>query len=232
MFKKFGQAIRNVYRGQKGITGLETAIILIAFVTVAAVLAYTVLSAGIFSSERGKEAVYSGLNSAGSTMGVKGAVIGESLASVASEAGPKMTFNLALAITGTSVDLTKCVFNYWDSVGNKVNNIELWTSTAATPATNITVATDAVFVSSTTLSGVGDVLVIVHPAWAMGALVAPVASDPDPAIAAGHLAGAFWGNQGLAAYATFTLQIIPPTGATITIQKTLPGSIANVVNLN
>ena len=44
-------------KGQKGITGLETAIILIAFVTVAAVLAYTVLSAGIFSSERGKEAV-------------------------------------------------------------------------------------------------------------------------------------------------------------------------------
>ena len=212
MFKKFGQAIRNVYRGQKGITGLETAIILIAFVTVAAVLAYTVLSAGIFSSERGKEAVYSGLNSAGSTMGVKGSVIGENLANVTIAQGPKLTFNLALAITGTSVDLTKCVFNYWDSVGNKVNNIELSTSAPATPAPNITAATDAVYVNSTTLAGVGDVLVIVHPAWAVpttGLFATP-----------------------LAAYATFTLQIIPPTGATITIQKTLPGSIGGVVSLN
>ncbi len=71
MLKSFNKIIR----GQKGITGLETAIILIAFVTVAAVLAYTVLSAGIFSSERGKEAVYSGLDSAQSTMAVKGSVL-------------------------------------------------------------------------------------------------------------------------------------------------------------
>ncbi len=49
----------------RGITGLETAIILIAFVVVASVFAYTVLSAGIFSSEKGKEAVHSGLKQTG-----------------------------------------------------------------------------------------------------------------------------------------------------------------------
>ena len=47
--------------GEHGITGLETAIILIAFVVVAAVFAFVVLSTGLFSSERGKEAVYAGL---------------------------------------------------------------------------------------------------------------------------------------------------------------------------
>ena len=36
---------------ERGITGLETAIILIAFVVVASVFAFTVLSTGIFSSE-------------------------------------------------------------------------------------------------------------------------------------------------------------------------------------
>lgn len=42
-------------RNQRGITGLETAIVLIAFVAVASVFAYTVLAAGIFSpaEERG-----------------------------------------------------------------------------------------------------------------------------------------------------------------------------------
>ena len=45
---------------QKGITGLETAIIIIAFVVVASVFAFTVLSTGIFASERSKETVSCG----------------------------------------------------------------------------------------------------------------------------------------------------------------------------
>ena len=53
-----GKALR---RDQKGITGLETAIILIAFVVVASVFAFTVLSTGLFSAERGKETVHAGL---------------------------------------------------------------------------------------------------------------------------------------------------------------------------
>ncbi|MBI4220739.1 MAG: hypothetical protein HY682_11380, partial [Chloroflexi bacterium] len=55
-------------RGQKGITGLETAIILIAFVVVASVFAFTVLSTGIFSSEKSKETVYAGLQEARSSL--------------------------------------------------------------------------------------------------------------------------------------------------------------------
>ena len=51
MFKRIltqKRYLSNIYKEQKGITGLETAIILIAFVVVAAVFAYTVLSAGLF----------------------------------------------------------------------------------------------------------------------------------------------------------------------------------------
>ncbi|MBT5320698.1 MAG: flagellin, partial [Chloroflexi bacterium] len=52
---------RGMDNGQRGITGLETAIILIAFVVVASVFAFTVLSTGIFASERSKETVFAGL---------------------------------------------------------------------------------------------------------------------------------------------------------------------------
>jgi flagellin FlaB len=45
---KFVRRVREEY----GITGLETAIVLIAFVVVAAVFAFVVLSTGLFSSER------------------------------------------------------------------------------------------------------------------------------------------------------------------------------------
>ena len=189
MFKKFGQAIRNVYRGQKGITGLETAIILIAFVTVAAVLAYTVLSAGIFSSERGKEAVYSGLNSAASTMGVKGSVLGNNWETTT----PTLEFTLAAAIQGASIDLNMLTFNYYDA--NLVHSGNTAVGTIGyTKAGAVT----------TTLSGTDQVLVSVH-------LAAITILNP---------------------YATFTLEIIPPTGATITIQKTLPGVRTGLINLN
>jgi flagellin-like protein len=70
---------KNIYKSQKGITGLETAIILIAFVVVAAVFAYTVLSAGLFSTQKSQEAVYNGLAETQATMVVKGAVLAEAL---------------------------------------------------------------------------------------------------------------------------------------------------------
>jgi flagellin-like protein len=70
---------KNIYKEQKGITGLETAIILIAFVVVAAVFAYTVLSAGLFSTQKSQEAVYSGLQETQNTLVVKGGVLSEAL---------------------------------------------------------------------------------------------------------------------------------------------------------
>jgi flagellin-like protein len=76
MMKKLG-------RDQQGITGLETAIILIAFVVVASVFAYTVLSAGIFSSEKGKEAVHAGLEQARGSMELVGSVKATSIAATA-----------------------------------------------------------------------------------------------------------------------------------------------------
>jgi archaeal flagellin FlaB len=61
---------------QKGITGLETAIILIAFVVVAAVFAQSVLSAGLFSADKSREAVLSGLEEVQCTLEIRGNIIG------------------------------------------------------------------------------------------------------------------------------------------------------------
>jgi flagellin FlaB len=72
MWKKF---VKRLQGKQEGITGLETAIILIAFVIVASVFAYVVLSAGLFSSQKTKEAINGGLQSTMSTLEIKGNVI-------------------------------------------------------------------------------------------------------------------------------------------------------------
>ena len=47
----------NLHEDERGLSALETAIVLIAFVVVAAVFAFTMLSAGMFATERSKEAV-------------------------------------------------------------------------------------------------------------------------------------------------------------------------------
>jgi len=63
-----------VRRDQRGITGLETAIILIAFVVVASVFAFAVLSTGLLSSEKAKEAAIGGLEATSSTLSLRGSV--------------------------------------------------------------------------------------------------------------------------------------------------------------
>jgi archaeal flagellin FlaB len=130
LVKKFMKAIQNLSRGQKGITGLETAIILIAFVTVASVLGYSVLSAGIFSAEKGKAAVYQGLSQAQASMQLKGSVY------ATTDANPLVTtatFTLASVLNDETVDLTAApdntlVINYTDSNGLTAKDL-VWTAT-------------------------------------------------------------------------------------------------------
>ena len=73
--KKVLRLFSRTARDEQGITGLETAIILIAFVVVATVFAFVVLTTGIFSSERGKETVFAGLEKARGTVEVRGGVV-------------------------------------------------------------------------------------------------------------------------------------------------------------
>ena len=61
-------SVRSIALDRQGITGLETAIILIAFVVVASVFSYTILSAGIFTADQSKEATYAGLKHAQNSM--------------------------------------------------------------------------------------------------------------------------------------------------------------------
>ena len=73
--KKILGLFSRTARDEQGITGLETAIILIAFVVVATIFAFIVLTTGVFSAERGKETVFAGLEKARGSMEVRGGVV-------------------------------------------------------------------------------------------------------------------------------------------------------------
>ncbi len=97
----------GLLRGARGITGLETAIILIAFVVVASVFAFTVLSTGVFSAERSKDTIYAGLEEARSSLEPRGALIAYSGGDSGGTATVfKVSFIVAPAVAGESIDLT------------------------------------------------------------------------------------------------------------------------------
>ena len=70
--RSFARAIRSSLRSQRGVSGLETAIILVAFVVVSSVFSYSVLTAGIFAAGEGKQAISAGLDQATSSMELVG----------------------------------------------------------------------------------------------------------------------------------------------------------------
>ena len=92
--------VRRFHTDEQGITGLETAIILIAFVVVASVFAFVVLATGQFAADRSKETVFAGLEKTRGSMELSGAVIATSNGTEVTD----IAFDVTLAAGGSSVN--------------------------------------------------------------------------------------------------------------------------------
>jgi flagellin FlaB len=94
-------------------TGLEAAIVLIAFIVVAAVFSYVILGAGFFTTQKSQEVIHTGVDTASSTLGLAGNVYG-----ISNSGGAKIdmiNFSVTLAAGGTSIDFEKVVIMYSNS---------------------------------------------------------------------------------------------------------------------
>lgn len=201
MWKKFLKTLR---REERGITGLETAIILIAFVVIASVFAYTVLSAGIFSSQKGQEAVYSGLEGARATMKINGSVVAKSTAGSLTE----VIFTVANPLDGAAVDLAAPIDLDADGI-------------ADTDSVNVTVIsyhslTDTQYDLdfSATIVGWGDGDNLLEPGEKFEIVVDMT------------------GVETIGTYHTFALELSPVIGAVLTIERTTPAYLDDVMILN
>jgi len=196
--------VKTMRRDERGITGLETAIILIAFVVVASVFAYTVLSAGIFSSQKGQEAVYSGLQQARSTLEMKGQLIAQGNTTAVGN----VTFCVASALEGESIDLTPPTDN-----GN---------GTAAVGSTNVVV------ISYSSAGIRTDDL-----AWT----VVPMGQDNgDNVLDRGEMfeitVNLLGAGEVVDTYHTFNIEVKPPVGSILVIERTTPAALSSVMILN
>jgi len=180
-----------------GITGLETAIVLIAFVVVAAVFAFVVLSTGLFSSERSKETVYAGLSKTRGTMELTGGVLATSNQTQLTD----LTFDVTLAAGGDSVNLDP------DSASNKTN---IRYSDGAVKISSMEYSTDVITGNTDNLLEPGEMFEIGIDLTVLVNETADIAENE-----------------------TFTLEIQPPSGSFMILQRTTPASVGStIINLN
>lgn len=180
-------------RGERGITGLETAIVMIAFVVVAAVFAFVVLSTGLFAAERGKDTIFAALAKTRGAMALTGGVIATSDQTKITT----ITLDVTLAAGGDSVNLdpnstsNKTVISYQDSA---ISNANITYTTAVVTGNNNYVLEQ------------GELLEL--------NITLPSGSN-------------------VTANKTFTLEVKPPSGSFMIIQRTAPASLAaTIINLN
>ncbi len=117
--------MNRILKDESGITALETAIILIAFVVVAAVFAFTILQAGTFSTERGREAIYGGIEQVSASMEVVGSI--KAYTSDDDDKVDTLKFELQLVSGGTGVDMGSVIYSYNDGE-HYVNSLSACTS--------------------------------------------------------------------------------------------------------
>jgi flagellin FlaB len=184
----------------RGITGLETAIVLIAFVVVSSVFAFAALSTGLFSADKSKETIKAGLDETSGTLELRGSVVSKA-GSATGSAGiiDKLIFQVANAAGGQSVNLTqgKTIIKYTDD-----NQTFLFDTTSEFLVTG---------------DGNADSDKLVEPGEIYRIALNALESSLSPDLSTGD---------------TFIVELIPPEGAVVHIERTTPVFIESFNDLN
>jgi len=209
MISNFCRSLRNrthaLWLEQKGITGLETAIVLIAFVVVAAVFAFTVLTTGLFTSEKAKETALAGVAAASATMQVKGSVTADSNAGVVTLIRIKVA---TAGVDAVQFNPANILVTYMDSDTSTLlgHGIDM-ESTVEPPicaANSWCIRWSPGIVATNTILNPGQ--------------IAEIIISPDTAAPAAN--------------EQFMVEIIPQQGSTLVLSRRFPLSLSAIMNLN
>ncbi len=191
---------------RKGITGIEAAIVMIAFVVVAAALAFVVLNMGMFTTQRAREVINKGLGEASSALEVDGSVTG--ITDSSGSGVELVSIPIKLAPGRESVDL-----------GQGKTTISVFTSDLAIEDWHKGVDPSTV-TDKTNLTGI-DANITVPGAYV---LMLNEKTD-DNVLEFGEKALVIIklpSNSHLGPYETIRVEIRPPEGAPLTVERTMP----------
>ena len=103
----------SLRKDERAFTGLEAAIVLTAFVVVAAVFSYVVLNAGFFTTQTAKSTVHTGVTQATSSVELAGDVIG--YGNTTESKLDNVTFYLRLTAGKNPVNINKTIVTFTTS---------------------------------------------------------------------------------------------------------------------
>ena len=104
----------KLFKNEDAFTGLEAAIVLIAFVVVAAVFSYVVLGAGFFTTGEAQRVVHTGSQQASSSLEIIGNVYGHATVSSSSSSMvlTSIEFTVGNTAGGTAIDISQMLVTY------------------------------------------------------------------------------------------------------------------------
>jgi len=155
--------MRHIKSDDSGFTGLEAAIVLIAFVVVAAVFSYVVLGAGFFTTQKSQETVYKGVEQATSNIQMIGQVYGTNSGGGTDTTIKGIQFNLGLAPGAPSIDLSKMIIVVSQPGAAAINQLT-YSSVASSTSFNVTDSSDNTLLPTLSGQKQGTVHFNVNPA--------------------------------------------------------------------
>jgi len=218
----------------RGIIGMEAAIVLIAFVIVAAALAFVVLNMGFATSQKAKTSITSALGGAGSSVQVSGKVIG------ASGGGSPLTavmIPIKLTTGGESVDLSE-IFGTISYLGDGVEydnvfraNCALFAGENPDPDT----AWTAAFTSGCITLAAENPISAGPIAQTTAIVYFPVMRAPFNSILEqgehAVISMAWVPLERPASLEKIKIELTAATGATLTVERTIPNISSAIVDL-
>ena len=101
----------KLFKNEDAFTGLEAAIVLIAFVVVAAVFSYVMLGAGFFATQQAQQVVHTGSEQASSSLEIIGNVYGYNNGTSTTDLD-YLVFTVGNTAGGTPIDITQMLVTY------------------------------------------------------------------------------------------------------------------------
>jgi flagellin FlaB len=222
----------------RGIIGIESAIVLIAFVIVAAALAFVVLNMGFATTQKAKTTIVSTLAEAGSSLEVEGKVIASSYQPAVGTSSLNVTsFPIKIAGGGDSINLDPSVTAV-KYLSNQITYDDIYAGTLnpntySSLETATAGAETAGYITLNPYQG-GDAGSDDWPLETTAFIYWTVAANTNDILESGehaNLAVAFAAGDRPSELDTIRIELIVPAGASLTVERQVPNITTEVVDL-
>ena len=204
----------KIFNKDEGFTGLEAAIVLIAFVVVAAVFSYVVLGAGFFTTQKAQQVIYTSVDQASSSVEIMGDVYGINFTDHPA-AYTYIRFTVGLTSGGSPVDFSQTTMAY---SSQEYDGVEYLNRSTVTPKTRAEDLNQAAVEASVGDAGKWGVLLINNGGDKTDLLL----ENQEQFVIYAHP------THGLLANEKFNLEISPSVGTSYVVARKAPARVEKV----